>query len=174
MGKGAARRADAAADKQADIANRQLDIGEALLKAAEPARIQAQNTYMGLSKGNVPGIEKYVAPQTNLMSMQFAQAKRAVEQMPPGGARDAAMRDLNLQMSRAKSDILTGGVAEGTTRLASMGWGGTQAGVGAYGQASSGYGNIANMYSQQASATRQALGGLASTVGGLGAGFMPG
>lgn len=171
MGKGAAKRADAAAEAQTRIAEKQFDLGAMLLEAAKPAREQAQNTYMGLSKGNIPGIQSYVAPQLNMTNMQFAQAKKAIDAMPPGGAKEAARRDLELQRARGISDVLSGGVAEGTTRLASMGWGGTQAGVGSYGQASGAYGNIAKMYSEQASATRQTLGGLASAAGGAAAGF---
>jgi hypothetical protein len=106
---------------------------------------------MGLSGGNVPGIEKFTAPQVNAAEQQFALAERSIKDMPPGPSREIALRNLSLQKAGAKTGIYSGAVGESTARLASMGWGGTQAGVGAYGQASGGFGSVAQGYNEMAS-----------------------
>ena len=171
MGKKSAEKSNTALDAQSKIAEKTLDIGERLLKESEPARQYAQNTYMGLAKGNVPGVEKFVAPQISAATQQFYLARKAVENMPPGAARDAAMRDLNLQEASTKTSIYSGAPAEATARLASMGWGGTQAGVGAFGQAGAGYSSVAQQYGEMAgqkgSMAGSGVGAAGSVIGAL-------
>ncbi len=170
MGKGSAQNADTANKAQTDIAKRTLDIGEKLIKESEPARQFAQTSYMGLAKGNRPGIEQFTAPITQQIDRQFAQAEAAALQMPPGGMRDQALRDIQLQKATAKNQAYTGGVQEGLARTAAMGWGGTQAGVGAYGQSAGTYGQVAQSYTDAASAKGGMAGQGAGALGALGAG----
>jgi hypothetical protein len=186
MGKKSAQKANTALDAQSSVANRTLALGERvigeserLMAESEPARKESMNTYMGLSKGNVPGIEKFTAPQIGAATQQFSLARRSIENMPPGPARETALRDLKLQEAGAKTSIYSGGAAEGTSRLASMGYGAAQMGLGAYGQAGgmfgqagSGYGNVGSQYREMASSkgaqAGSAVGGLGGFLGGLG------
>ena len=169
MGKKSAEKSNAALDAQTQIAKTTTDIASDLVKESAPARKYAMNTYMGLAKGNVPGIEKLTAPQTNMAAQQFAMARKSVEQMPPGAARDAAMRDISLQEAATKNQIYSGGVNEALARTAAMGWGGTQAGVGAYGQAGGMYGNVGQTYDQMASAKGGMAGAGAGAAGSVAA-----
>lgn len=146
------------AQNQIDLANKQADIGEQIWKDTAPSREFATNTYMGLAKGNVPGIEKYTAPSINAATQQFYLAKKSVESMPPGAARDAAMRDLNMQQASTNTSIYSGGQSDALSRVASMGWGGVGMTTGALGGAQTGmmgaastYGNVAGSYNQMAS-----------------------
>lgn len=146
------------AQNQINLANRQADIGEQIWKQTAPARDFATNTYMGLAKGNVPGIEKYTAPSINAATQQFYLARKSIESMPPGAARDAAMRDLNMQQAAQNTAIYSGGQADALARVGSMGWGGVGMTTGALGGAQTGmmgaastYGNLAQAYNQMAS-----------------------
>jgi hypothetical protein len=146
------------AEEQVKLANRQQDIGEQIWRDTGPARDYATNTYMGLAKGNVPGIEKYTAPSINAATQQFYLARKAVESMPPGAARDAAMRDINMQEAGTKTNIYSGGMSDALARTGSMGWGGVGMTTGALGAAGTGllgasgsYGNIGQSYQQMAS-----------------------
>jgi hypothetical protein len=170
MGKEKKERADTAltaqntvAQSQVDIANRQQDLGESIWKDTAPAREFATNTYMGLAKGNVPGIEKYTAPSINAATSQFYMARKSVESMPPGAQRDAAMRDINSQEAATKTGIYSGSVADATARVASMGWGGVGMTTGLMGGASAGYGSAASIYGSQAESYNQQ----ASQKGGM-------
>jgi hypothetical protein len=165
MGKGAAKQSETALAAQSGIAQQELDIGKQLLGETAPARQQALSTYTGLSKGNMPGIQAYVAPQINAATQQFYQARRAALALPPGGQRDQALRDVNLQESASKNQIYSGGVSESTARLASLGMGGTQTGVGAYGTAGQTMGQVAQGYGSLASSKGAQA---ASMFGGLG------
>ena len=171
MGKKSAQKANTALDAQSDIARQTLDVGKQLLAEGAPARQMAQNSYMGIAQGNVPGIDKFVAPQINSATQQFYLAKRQAESLPPGAARDLALRDLKLQEAGAKTGIRSGGVAEATARAGTMGQWGTQSGLGAYGGASAGYGNVGQQYQQMASSkgamAGSAMGGLGGFLGGI-------
>jgi hypothetical protein len=169
MGKKATEKANLAMEAQTKIAGRTLDIGEGILKESAPARQAAQNTYMGLSQGNVPGIEKFVGPQINAATQQFSLAKQSIENMPPGPARDIALRNLKLQEAGTKTGIYSSAPQEATARLASMGWGGTQAGVGTIGQAGEGYSGIAQGYNEMASSKGGMAGSGAGAAGSIAA-----
>jgi hypothetical protein len=165
MGKGSSKKADSANAAQTDVAKKQIDLaereqamGEQIWKETAPARDYATNTYMGLAKGNVPGVEKYTAPSINAATQQFYLARKSVESMPPGAARDAAMRDINMQEASAKTGIYSGGYSDALARTGSMGWGGVGMTTGMMGAAGGGlaqgagsYGNVAANYEQQAS-----------------------
>lgn len=185
MGKKSAEKANVsidaqsrAAQSQVGLAERQADIGEQIWGQTAPAREFATNTYMGLAKGNVPGIEKYAAPSINAATQQFYLARKSIESMPPGPARDAAMRDVAMQEAAQKTSIYSGGAADALSRVASMGWGGAGMTTGALGAAQTGmggaagtYGNIAQNYGQMASdkggMAASGVGAAGSVIGAL-------
>jgi hypothetical protein len=158
------------AESQVKLSERQQDIGEQVWKQTAPARDYATNTYMGLAKGNVPGIEKYTAPSINAATQQFYMARKAVESMAPGAARDAALRDINMQEAGTKTGIYSGGMSDALARTGSMGWGGVGMTTGALGQAGQGllgasgsYGDVAGSYNKMASEK----GGMAASGAGM-------
>lgn len=185
MGKKSAEKANTALDAQSkvaqnqiDLANKQADIGQQIWNETAPARQYATNTYMGLSKGNVPGIEKFTAPSINAATQQFYMARKAVQNMAPGAARDAAMRDINMQEASTKTGIYSGASADALARTASMGWGGVGMTTGAYGAAQAGqagagstYGSVGQSYNQMASQkgamAGAGLGAIGSVVGAI-------
>lgn len=174
MGKGAAKKAEAAAGQQQNIAGSTYDVGKEVLAESKPARQAAMATYSGLAKGNAPGIQQYVAPEIASANEQFDLARRQIEAMPPGGARDAAMRELALKQAGTKTGIYSGGVREATGKLAELGWGGTTTGLGAYGSAGGGYGSAAGTYSALSASQAGAWSSLASGIGGMAGGLMSG
>lgn len=181
MGKKSAEKANTALDaqnkvaqSQVGLATRQQELGEQIWKETSAPRQYATNTYMGLARGNVPGIEKYTAPQINAATQQFYMARKAVESMPPGAARDAAMRDINNQEAATKTSIYSGGYSDALARTGSMGWGGVGMSTGALGAAQAGlsgagsqYANVAGTYNDMASQKGAMAGSGASAVGSI-------
>ena len=165
MGKSAQKAATGTADAQLALANRTADIGEGLLKEAQPARETAQNAYLAVAGGDPTKTAQFSAPSLNAITRNYAAASKSLDNMPMGGAKDRAQRSLITGQASDRSNVLTGGVQEALARLASMGMGGTQTGVGAYGQASSGMGQAGQTYSNLSSAKGQSAG---SAAGGLG------
>ena len=161
------------AQQQVDLANKQQQFGQDIWNQTAPARTQATNTYMGLAGGNVPGIQKYVAPQINAATGQYAEARKQAQNMGPGAMRDAALRDISLQQAGTNTGIYSGGTADALSRVASMGWGGVGMSTGAMGQASQGLMGASNTYGNQAGAysniASQKGGQVSSLIGGLGA-----
>lgn len=183
MGKKSNEKANAAADSQAKVAESQIglatkqqELGEQVWKETSPARQYATNTYMGIAKGNVPGIEKYTAPSINAATQQFYMARKAVESMPPGAARDAAIRDINMQEASTKTGIYSGGYSDALARTGSMGWGGVGMTTGALGAAQQGlygagsqYGSVAGLYNDMASSKGAMAGSGAGAAGSIAA-----
>jgi hypothetical protein len=161
MGKKSAQKANTALDAQSQVAGKQADLAERLVDESSPARMQALNTYQGVAAGNQPGIQKYVAPQINAATQQFYLARKAVESMGPGGMRDQAMKDINLQEAGAKTQIYSGGVSDALARAATMGMSGSTAGQSGYGTAGSMYGSVGQTYNDMATSK----GGMASKTG---------
>lgn len=171
MGKNQAKAAERTAQSQENIANRTLDIGESLLKASEPARTTAQNYYTSIVSGG-PGLDKVVAPQINAATRQYNAARRAISDMPTSGYRDKALSDMRLAEAGTKAGIMSGGIEEALARLASMGWMGTQSGVGAYGSASSGLGAAGQTYAKLSSAKGESAGNAAAGLGSVAGMFL--
>jgi hypothetical protein len=181
MGKKSAEKANTAlegqgkvADSQVKLSERQQEMGEQIWAQTAPARDMATNTYMGLAKGNVPGIEKYTAPSINAATQQFTMARKSVESMPPGAARDAAMRDIKMQEAGTKTGIYSGGASDALARTGSMGWGGVGMTTGAMGAAQQGlfgagsqYGSQAGAYNEMASSKGSMAGSGAGAVGSI-------
>lgn len=174
MGKGAAKKAEAAAGQQSGVAGATYDVGKKVLAESKPARQAAMEYYSGLAKGNAPGIQRYVAPEVASANEQYDLAQREIEKMPPGGARDAAMRELAIKRAGTKTGIYSGGVREATGKLAELGWGGTTTGLGAYSSASGSYGNVAKTYSDLSASQAAAWGSLAGGLGGMAGSMMTG
>jgi len=173
MGKAAGRAAETAAKSQATLAQRSMDVGEQLLKEAAPARQTAQEayktgmgTYSAIATGKPGELQRAVAPSINAATGQFYMARRNALNMPPGGARDQALRDLKMGEASTKSSIYSGGVSDALSRLVSGGQGGgTEQGLAAFGQAGAGFGSATQSYSQLASAQASSAGQAAAGAG---------
>lgn len=172
MGKGSNKKANAALEAQGRLADKLVDVSEREMKIAEdiygettPSRQFATNTYMGLAKGNVPGIEKYTAGSINAATQQYSLAKKAAESMPPGAARDAALRDLNMQQAAQNTAIYSGAQSDALSRTASIGLGGVGMTTGAFGSAGQMLGGAANTYGSMADSYNK----MASNKGGMAA-----
>jgi hypothetical protein len=172
MGKGESKAASAAAASQADVAQQTLDVGKGLLAESAPARQTSMQYYTDIAKGTGPNLQRAVAPQINAASQQYYTAGRSVQNLAPGGQRDRATRDLALGQASTKSSIYSGGVNEAIARLASMGMGGSQMGVGAYGSAGQGFGGASQNYAQLAQMKSSMWSGLAGGFGSLAGSFI--
>jgi hypothetical protein len=168
MGKKTQAKADTALAAQSGIADQTADIAKQLIDETAPARKQSLDYYSAVSKGGPEG-QRAVAPQINAATQQFYLARKQAESLPPGGLRDKSLRDLSLAEAGSKTSIYSGGTAEANARLASMGWGGTQAGIGAYGTAAAGYGNVGSAYGEQASSKGGMVGSGAGAAGSIAA-----
>lgn len=162
MGKGATKAAGRAAESQERIAGRTLDISEGLLKEAAPGRAQVYDFLGGTIKGG-PELQRAVAPSINAATQQFYLAKRAAQNLPPGGMRDQALRDVALQEAGTKTGIYSGGVNEAVQRMAAFTSGGTQAGLGGMGTSGGLMGQagqtFANLGAGKAAGAGEAAGG---------------
>jgi len=170
MGKGEMKKATAATQSQVDVAREITGVAKGLMAESAPARQAAMDYYMALLKGNRPEALSAVAPQVNQVMSQTAQARKAIEAMPPGGARDKALRDLALQEAALKTQIYSGSVPQAATALTAIGQWGTQTGLGGYGQASQGFGSAAQMYGVLSNMKAQGWGSLAGGIGALAGG----
>ena len=137
------------------LANSQAGLSQGMWNQTAPARTLATNTYMGLAQGNTPGIQKYVAPQINAASQQYDMARKSIEGMAPGGARDAALRNLYVQQAGAKNQIYSGGVSDALAKVGSMGYGAAGTALGGLGQAQQGLGSAGGLYGNSAQGYNQ-------------------
>jgi hypothetical protein len=172
MGKGAAKQADVATKQMMDIAQQTFTLGKGLEQEAAPARQTAQDAYMAMATGKGADLQRSMAPSINAATQQYYLQRKQAQEMAPGGLRDVTMRDINLQEAGTKTGIYSGGVSEALARLAAMGSGGTQAGIGAYGQAQGGYGQAGQAYAQLSASQAGAWGSLAGGLGSMAGGFM--
>lgn len=170
MGKGEAKEAKSATQAQIGIAREVADIARGLVTESAPARQAALGYYSAIMKGSRPETLLAAAPQVAEVSNQMTALRRRAEQLPPGGLRDKALRDIALQEAAMKTQIYAGGVPEAAARLASMGYGGTQAGVGAFGQAGQGLGSAAQNMAALSQMKAQSWAGLAGGIGALAGG----
>ena len=184
MGKGAQEKSSQALQQMGGTAQSLSGTGSTLQgmgsdiwNQTAPARTLATNSYMGIAQGNMPGIEKFVAPQINAATQQYNAAKQSINETVPGGSRELALRNLGIAQAGAKNQIYSGGVATGLNAVANIGQAGMSGASSLYGQgtnatgaASNTYGNISQQYNQQA-AQKGALAGagieaLGSVAGG--------
>jgi hypothetical protein len=169
MGKGAQKKASAAADVQAGVAKKTLDIGEKLIAEGEPARKTAMGAYSAIAAGKPGELQRVVAPSINAATSQFYLARRQALNLPPGGARDQALRDLAATEAATKTNIYSGGVSEALARLGELGWGGITAGFGAMTSAGAGFADVAKTQAQLASAKASGAGEAAGAGGTIAA-----
>ena len=167
MGKGSANKANANLDVAAGMAQKAMGYGADLINQGKPAMTQALNTYSGLASGNVPGVEKFVAPQMQDLEAQYAQAEKTVDSMPAGGARDAAKRDLAISKAGAKNRLFTGGVQSGLSQLLSGGEALSGLGLSGITGGLSGTLNVGQAYNQMASSKGATAGEGAAAAGGI-------
>lgn len=145
MGKQAAKQAEQSARSQANIAGEMSGIARGLISESAPWRKSAGDYYSAIASGDRGTIARTMAPTLSQISNQFSAAqRRAEETMPRGGNLEATKRDLRLGEAASRAGATTGSLQEAVARLASMGWGGTQAGVGAFGGAGNQFGGAAN------------------------------
>ena len=122
---------------------------------------------MALASGDPNMVARANAPSLNAIARNYAAASRTLENLPAGGAKDRAVRDLVYNQARDRTAVMSGGTQEALARLASMGWGGTQAGVGAFGTATSGLGQAGQTYANLAGSKGQSAGSAAAGIGSI-------
>lgn len=168
MGSGERKKAEAATNQQMNIASTQADVSRGLIEQARPWTTIAGKYYGDVLKGG-DSLTKAVAPQVNAVTGQYAVAKKAAAEMPLGGSRDRAMRDLRLGEATTKSSIYSGGVQDALGRIAELGQTGTSTGMGGYSAAGAGYSGAAKAFSDLAAGKSGAAGGMGQAGGALGA-----
>ena len=168
MGSGQRKQSEAALKQQSGLAQTQADMSRKIADESMPWTTIAGNYYKDILKGG-DALTKAVAPQINSVTRQFGVARSRAKEMPLGGSRDRAMRDLNLGESTTKAGIYSGGVNDAITRLAAMGETGTGTAMGGYSAAGSSLANVAQSYAQMAQGKGASMGGLAGAGGGIAA-----
>jgi hypothetical protein len=159
-----------AAQSQSDIGKEMVGFSKQMWGEAAPYRKQTGDYWSSIMKGG-PQLQQAVAPQINQASQQYATAKKAAKELPPGGLRDVSMRNLDISEAGTKAGIYSGGVNEAATRLANQANMGTQAGISgmsagtqAFGGAASTYGNLAQMGAQSLSGMMSGMGSLVAMI----------
>lgn len=169
MGKGAAKKAEIQSASQGEAARKSMEVSGELLEETAPARKQALGTYGAIASGKPGELQRAVAPSINAATGQFYMARRNAQNMPPGGARDQALRDINMQEASTKSSVYSGGVSDALSKLATMGGAGAQLALSGIGQAGGIYGNTAEAYAQLASSKGASAGSAAGAGGAIAA-----
>jgi len=169
MGKGAGKQANLLAGQQADVGRQTAAAGQELLGEAKPIRQQVQGTLSAIASGKPGELQRAVAPQINSATSQFFSARRNALNMPPGGARDQALRDLRMGEAMTKSGIYSSGVGTALQQLQGMSLNLTSSGVQAYNAAGANLGSAAQTYQQQASDSAGNWGSLAGAGGAIAA-----
>lgn len=165
MGKKANKKADTALEAQTQYAKTSADAGTALLKEGAPARQYATDYYKAVAEGKPGELQRAVAPSINSATNQFYLARRQALNMPPGGARDQALRDIGLSEATAKNQIYSGGVGDAVARLSATGLGETSMGLGALSAAGAQQGQVGQTYLAQATQYMQLISDQAKTAG---------
>ena len=164
MGSGERRSARTALGRQSGIAESIADISRRTAEESMPWTTIAGNYYKDILKGG-DALVKAVAPKLQAVTRQFGKARSAAKEMPLGGSRDRALRELRLGEASTKSGIMSGGIEDAIASLANMGKGGTATAIGGFGTSAGTFGDVAGAYSNLASGKLNALGGAASGGG---------
>ena len=154
------------AQAQSDIGRQMVDFSRQMWGEAAPQRKTASDFWGNVVKGG-PELQRSVAPQINAATQQFATAKKAIRELPPGGLRDISMRNAAIAEAGAKTGIYSGGVNEAITRLANQGNLGTQTGLSSMGGATSAVGGAGGTYGSLAQLGAQSSAGIGQGIGSL-------
>jgi hypothetical protein len=130
---------------------------------AAPWRQAAGGAYMDALKNPAA----FVAPGLNELRRGTSTGQRSVEQMQPGGARDRAGRELQMNQLNQGATMLNQGKASAAQALGNLGIGGTQTGISAMGQANTAAGNLGQMGAAQSQSKASGAAGFGSLLGGL-------
>jgi hypothetical protein len=167
MGGAERKKAASATEDQSRIGREQATYAGSLLDEAKPLRKIASNYYTDVAKGG-DSLTKAAAPRINQVTNQFQAALKKVREMPLGGARDRAMRELMLGEASQKSSVYNDEQSNAIKAIAAMGENRSSTGLTGYSQAGSMLGNAASAYSAMASDKANSwgqAGGAAGTVG---------
>lgn len=168
MGSGQRKASEKALGQQTELAKTQAEISGKVADQSMPWTTIAGNYYQDILKGG-DALTKAVSPQINSATRQYGVARSRAKEMPLGGSRDRALRELNLGEASTKASITSGGVNDAIMKLAAMGESGTSTALGGYGSASSNLASAAQSYAQMAQGKGSAMGGLAGAGGGIAA-----
>jgi hypothetical protein len=165
-GKAQAQAAEKLAGIQGDIGKEMVGLSRDLWKESAPYRKQTGQYWSNIIKGG-PNLTRYVAPQLNNATRQFGAQRRMVKEMEPGGVRDATLGNLRLAEAGAKTNIMSGGVADALQRLANQANFGTQTGLGGMGSGGSQVGSAAGQFTNLAQLGMQRSQGMMSGIGSM-------
>lgn len=168
MGGGERKKAAQATEEQARIGREQADIAGGLIREADPLRKIASKYYMDVAKGG-DALTTAVAPKVNQATQQFQTALKKVREMPLGGSRDRAMRELILGEAGEKSRIYTDEQGRAMQMITQLGEARTQTGLGGYSSVGGQMGNVAAAYSQMAADKANMWGQAGGAAGSIGA-----
>lgn len=161
-GKSAGRAAQSALTQSTE---RALGLAEKLEEQTEPARTIPIAKYRALVSGDPEATTTAMAPAIQGIRQQFGQARKSIERsLPRGGALEQARGDVARAEAGAVGSLGPQLFSESLARLASLGVGGTQAGIAALGTGTQAGGSLAQMAGQQARGGF--FGGLGSMFGG--------
>jgi hypothetical protein len=165
-GKGDRESARELAKSQADIGKELVGLSKGLWKESAPYRKQTADYWSNVIKGG-PGLTRLVSPQLNQATRQFGLARRQAKEMAPGGVRDSTLGNLRIAEAGAKTNIMSGGVADALQRLANQANFGTQTGLSGIGGGGSQIGQAGGQYFNLAQLGAQSAGGIGSGIGSL-------
>jgi hypothetical protein len=168
MGGGERKKAAQATEQQAQIGREQADLSASLLREAAPLRSIATKYYTDVAKGG-DSLTKAAAPQINQVSRQFQTALKKVREMPLGGARDRAMRELVLGEAGTKAGVYNQEQNRAMQAITTLGEGRTSTGLQGYSAAGSQLSNVAAAYAQMAADKANSWGQAGSAGGTVGA-----
>jgi len=161
-GKSAGKAAQSALTQSTE---RALALSEKLEEQTEPARTIPIQKYRALVSGDPEATTQALAPSIQGIRQQFGQARQSIERsLPRGGTLEQARGDLAKGEAGTVGSLGPQMFSESLARLATLGVGGTQAGISAMGTGVQAGSALAGMAGQQA---RGGLfGGLGSMFGG--------
>lgn len=157
MGKGSDEQ-DQAAAAQGRVMNKFADIMGQQYKEGAPWRSQAGGEFTKM----ISDPSKAMAPGLNELNRATAQQMQGVDQMNPGGLRDKLQRDLKMNLTTSRAQMLNQGYTGAVGALGQLGGGNIQSALGAGQGASSGAANLSQIGAQKKAQ---------SGMGALGSGF---
>jgi len=154
MGKSERQASKEAAEKQTDLAKQQTAYGKQTWELAYPQLKSGTDYLSDIMKGG-PSAERAMGPSLSAASNQFGAARAAIEsQYPPGGARDAALRNLSVQEAGTKTGIMSSGFADAAYRSLAAGYQGAGIATGQLSSAGQMYGSSADVMGQLGAASQ--------------------
>ena len=154
MGKSERQASKEAATAQSDLAKQQTAYGKQIWGESAPLRESGSAYLQDVMKGG-PSAERAFGPSLSAAANQFSAARQAIEsQYPPGGARDAALRNLSVQEAGTKTGIMSSGFADAAYRSLAAGYQGAGMATGTMSQAGAMYGSSADIMGQLGSASQ--------------------